>query len=237
MIAPSGTLKWTGQSPRLWRATRQQSPRAKNLAKSSGLLHLASGQPGPTSAQEQETVRNMTPQLRLVVLLSPLFLVAACGGSGQHRTTRLLNERLYYQLAPNLAAGNAALQPLPDGARVTLLGPAAFQDNVAALTDKYPSARASVIEALLDPSLMRVQLGDTSALPADQKRERLQNVAQYFVDYRLGSILLPIAPPQATPAASAGTAPAGLTITISVVCPHRQSGAGYGNGQAAPTCD
>lgn len=177
----------------------------------------------------------MTPRARLAVLLSPLFLLTACGSS-QPRTTRLLNERLSYQLAPNIAAGNVALQALPDGARVTLLSRQAFEDNVTVLTDKFPSTRASVIEALLDPSLMSIQLADTSALPPDQKQERINNVAHYFHDYGLGSTLQPVAPPQAMPPASAGPAPAGLTITISVVCPHRHPGAGYGNGQAMPAC-
>lgn len=178
----------------------------------------------------------MTPHARLAVLLSPLFLLNACGGSGQHRTARLLNERLSYQLAPNIAAGNVALQPLPDGAQVTLLSQRAFEDNVTALTDKYPSTRASVVEALLAPSLMRIQLADTSALPPDQKQERINNVTQYFQDYGLGSTLQPVASPQVMVPASAGPAPTGLTITISVVCPHAHPGPGYGTGQAQPAC-
>jgi hypothetical protein len=180
----------------------------------------------------------MTPHMRrLVVLLSPLFLVTACGGSGQRRTVDLLNDRLLIELSPNIAAGNAALQPLPDGARVTLLSPAAFRDDMKALTDKYPSTRASVIEALLDPSLMQVRLGDTSELPADERDARINDVARYFEDYGLGSTLQPAAPPQPMPPVSAGPVPRGLTITISVHCPNRQGIIGYGDGRAHPTCD
>ena len=179
---------------------------------------------------------------RLAVLLSPLLLVTACGWSGQQHTARVLNDRLQFLLARDIAAGKAAVQPMPDGARVTLLGTSAFPTDTNALAGEYPATRAKVIEALLDPKLMRIQLADTSALPADQRAERVQNVAQYFQDFGLGSTLVPAAPSQTMPQALAGPAPSGLTITISVQCPHVHrdvgySGAGYGDGTSKPVCD
>jgi hypothetical protein len=180
---------------------------------------------------------------RLAVLLSPLLLVAACGPSGQQRTVRLLDERLLFQLAPSIEAGDAALQILPDGARVTLLGGSpssnAPSSNRAKRTDdQFPAVRVAVIEGLLDPRLMRIQLADTSALPQAQRDARVKDVARYFEAYGLGSTLQPAAPPQAMPPGSAaGAAPSGLTITISVQCPDRHRGPGYGSGRSMPVCD
>jgi hypothetical protein len=62
-------------------------------------------------------------------------------------------------------------------------------------------------------------------------------VARYFEAFGLGSTLQPAAPSQAMPPGLAGTAPAGLTITITVQCPGRHHGAGYGSGISMPVCD
>jgi hypothetical protein len=112
----------------------------------------------------------------LAVLLCPLLLIAACGPSAQQRTTRLLDDRLQTQLAHQIAAGRAVVQQLPDGARVTLLDSSLFPNGPRALDDQVPDIRADVIEGLLDPTLMRVQVADTSTLPADQRDTRVQNV-------------------------------------------------------------
>jgi hypothetical protein len=175
------------------------------------------------------------PARRLVVSLSPLLLMAACS-SGQQHTTRLLNDRLQAQLAPDVAAGNAVLQPLPNGAVITLPGPSLFPANVRTLDDQQRDPRAGVIEGLLDPKLMSIQIADTSALPEDQRDTRIHNVERYFITYGLAPSLAPstAAPPAATQAAAT---PAGLTITISLQCPARTGGAGYGDGKSKPVCD
>jgi hypothetical protein len=166
---------------------------------------------------------------RLGVLLSPLLLLAACGPS--HHTQRVLGDRLYTQLAPDIVAGKAVLQPLPDGDQVTLLDPSMFPNDIRALSDAYPDIRANVIEAMLDPSLMQVQITDTAPLREDLRDARVRNVAQYFVDNGLASTLVP---PSQPPAAAA---PAGLTITITLRCPDRHGGSGYGDGRSHPVCD
>jgi hypothetical protein len=176
--------------------------------------------------------------LRLAVLLCPPLLLAACGGpSGPQLTTQGLDDRLAADLAPDIAAGNAVLQPLPGGARVTLLGSSAFPADERALDDQHRDARVSVIEGLLDPSLMRVQLVDTSGLPDDLRDSRVRNLAQYFADFGLGSTLLPTAPRSVLPPGSAGATPPGLTITISVDCPHANDRSGHGDGGSHPVCD
>jgi hypothetical protein len=169
----------------------------------------------------------------LVVLLGPLLLVAACGPSPQQNTTRLLNDRMQTQLAHDIAIGRAAVQPLPDGVRVTLLGSSMFANDVKALDDQLPVIRADVIEGLLDPTLMRVQVADTSALPANQRNTRVQNVEAYFADNGLESVLVPANPAQVTAAAG----PAGLTITVEVQCPPPDHHIGYRDGLSRPVCE
>jgi hypothetical protein len=167
---------------------------------------------------------------RILILICPLLLLAACGPSDQHRTARLLDQRLQARLAPDIAAGNAVFQPLPDGARITLLSRSQFPNDVQALDDKTRDVRASVIEGLLDPELMRIDVADTSTLPNYQRDTRVQDVRQYFEAVGLGSTL------QAMPPEPAAATPAGLTITIAVQCPQRHDGAGYRSGRAKPAC-
>jgi hypothetical protein len=188
----------------------------------------------------------MSPHpIHLAGLLCPLLLVAACGPSGEQRAAWELDQRLQARLAPDIAAGNATLQPLPEGAQVTLLGSAQIVPGPITRSPnivRMPSAngtdmRADVIEALLAPQLMRVQLADTSALPEYERQARLQDLEQFFVAYGLGSVLQPdegqAVPP---PPGPTGAAPAGLTITISVQCPHLREHAVYDTDHLQPDC-
>jgi hypothetical protein len=173
------------------------------------------------------------PVRRFAVFLSALLLIAACSSGVQH-TTRLLNNRLQDRLAPDIASGTATLQPLPGGAQITLLGNLQFPDDAPALNDQQRDVRSSVVEGMLDPALMQVQVADTSALPLDQRNARVRNVVQYFAAYGLAPSLLPVPPEQASPS---GAAAAGLTITIGIQCPGRHDGPGYGDGKSKPVCD
>jgi hypothetical protein len=175
------------------------------------------------------------PARRLAILLCPPLLLASCGPSGQQRTTQRLNDRLAVLLAPDVAAGSAVFQPLPDGARVTLLGSSLFPFAENMPGNQAHDVRASVTEALLDPSLMRLQVVDTSALPPDQQDARVGNVARYFVAYGLGPTLLPAPSHAVLPPGPPGATPPGLTITIFVQCPPPYGGTGY--GQSRPVCD
>ena len=103
------------------------------------------------------------------------------------------------QLAPEIEAGRAVVQQLPGwgsghAARFSL-----FPNGPKALDDQIPDIRADVIEGLLDPSLMRVQVADTSTLPADQRDTRVRNVEDYFTANGLGSVLVPAEAPPAPP--------------------------------------
>jgi hypothetical protein len=188
--------------------------------------------------QLRENIRTMNRYAGgLAVSLGPLLLtLACCGPSPQQRTTRLLDDRMQTQLASEINAGRAVVQQLPDGARVTLLDQSLFPNGPKALDDQVPDVRADVIEGLLDPSLMRVAVADTSALPADQRDTRIRNVEDYFTANGLGFVLVPAeAAPGAPGPAAAG--PAGLTITVSVQCPPTNHSIGYGDGTAMPVCE
>ncbi len=171
---------------------------------------------------------------QLAVLLGPVFLLGACGPSGQQHATQLLNNRLQTRLAPDIAAGRAVLQPQSDGATVTLLDPTLFPNSADVLDNRENDVRASVVEALLDPSLMRLRVTDTSSLPDRQRDTRVLNVMQYFTSNGLGLTLEPAEPLQAAPPAPAQ---GGLTVTIKVQCPNRDDRAGYGSGRSKPICD
>lgn len=123
------------------------------------------------------------------------------------------------------------MQSLPDGALVMLLDPSLFPNTADALDNRISDPRANIVEGLLDPSLMSVQVADTSTLPLEQRRARVKNVVEYFQVAGLGPAVQPgDAPP--------GTTPAGLAVTIKVRCPDAGSSAmNYDYGRAAPTCD
>jgi hypothetical protein len=164
------------------------------------------------------------------VLFIPLILLTACG-SGQQRTAQLLDQRLQVTLGPEIAAGQATVQKVATGDRVTLLGSSSFPNGPRALDDQSLDIRADVIEALLDPRLMQVQVADSSTLPAVQRDVRVRNVEQYFTANGLGPVLVPADP------APASAGPAGLGITISVVCPGPDGFSGYRDGRARPVCE
>jgi len=177
------------------------------------------------------------PTGRLARLLAPLILLGACSSDhGLHRTTQLLNNRLQTLMAPDIASGAASVQPLPDGAQVTLLGNSLFPNTVEALADRDREVRASVIQGLLDPSLLTIAVADTSTLSPQLREVRVRNVNTYFQDNGLGLSLLPNALPPVPPPGSAAAAAQGLTITILLDCPaHRQPG-NWGTGPTIPSC-
>jgi hypothetical protein len=179
----------------------------------------------------------------LAVLLCLLLALGACGqSSGEQRATSLLDERLQVTLAPDIAAGNAALQPLQNGAQVTLLGTAQYPPGARAEDVNGRDVRADVVEGLLDPRLIRIQVGDTSVLSDYQRDARVRDMTQYLQTYGLEPTLQPAAPLQSAapvqvvPVGSAGGVPAGLTITISVQCPDHYARIDRESDEANPYC-
>nr|WP_294557173.1 hypothetical protein [uncultured Rhodopila sp.] len=175
---------------------------------------------------------------RLTGFIAPLLLVTACSWDhGLHRTSEVLNDRLKVTLAPDITAGHAALQPLPNGAQVTLLGNSDFRDQVDARDDRIREVRASVVQGLLDPSLIRIAVADTSGLTAEQRATRVRNVTQFFKDNGLALSLLPEGQASALPAGAASApAPQGVTITLLLDCPAQRQPTNWNYLPPIPSC-
>ena len=140
---------------------------------------------------------------RLVALFGPLLFVVACT-SGNNSAANL-GQRMQVLLAPDIAAGRVGLEQLPDGARVTLPEQSLFPTGRGELDDKGRFILASVIQGLLDPGILRIDVAESAP---DRllvcKQRRLSAVRQYFVDYGLGPSLQPAAP-RDVPPGSVGT--------------------------------
>jgi hypothetical protein len=149
-------------------------------------------------------------------LLSPIFLVA-CTSSGPSRSAQGLGQRLQTQLAGEIAAGQAVLEQLPDGARVTIPEQTLFPRGGVELDDKGRYVLASVIEGLLEPRITRIEVAEPPAATIGLQGARTRAVTEYFEDYGLGPTLLPSALQQEIPPAPGSTAPQGMTITVTMV--------------------
>lgn len=165
--------------------------------------------------------------VRCALLFTPVLLLGACGS--QH-TAQQLDDRLQAHLAPQVAAGRAVVQPVHSGVRVTLMDLSVYPNDKPTLNDVAADVRADVIEGMLNPTLMQVQVADTSTLPEDQRIVRVSNVQQYFIQNGLELVLSP-----ADQAAADG--PAGLVITINVRCPPSDGIIGYRDGLSRPVCE
>jgi hypothetical protein len=107
--------------------------------------------------------------------------------------------------------------------------------DTKSLDDTIGDIRASVIEGLLDPTLMRIGVSDTSDSPAEVRNAQVRHVTDYFRSHLLESTLVPEDLP-GPPPATAAAAPAGVTIAIAVACPPHGS-SGYGSGAVSPACN
>jgi hypothetical protein len=159
----------------------------------------------------------MVPPRRqhLFALLIPAVLVGACTSSSSDRTAQLLGRRLETSLAPDVAAGRASLEQLPNGARVTLADQSLFSGNGngTKLTDAGRYTLASAIEGLLDPSITQVYVAGSPNGPIGLPDARTQAVTQYFTENGLGPVLRPSDQQSAVPAGASGVSQQGVTIT------------------------
>ena len=170
--------------------------------------------------------------IRTAAMFGPLILLAACA-SDQQKSVDMLNRRLQTTMKPEITDNRAAVQALPDGAIVTLLDGSKLPDDVGAMDNRVRDPRASIVEGLLDPSLMRLSVADTGGGSEFERQRRVASLTQYLTEYRLSTILQNA---EVTPVAAPVDAPAGLAVTIRVVCPDRTSWPGYGQGQSDPSC-
>ena len=170
--------------------------------------------------------------IRAAAVFGPLILLAACA-SDQQRSVDMLNCRLATTLKPEIDDNRVALQPLADGARVTLLDASKLPDDAGALDNRTRDPRASMIEGLLDPTLMKLTVADTGQAAEAERQKRVQSFVQYLEAYRLGPTLqgTEVMPSSAT---------TGRADRVGghhqVDCPSRTSWPGYGQGQSDPSC-
>lgn len=140
---------------------------------------------------------------RIAVLLSPILLLAGCGGLPGRATQ--LSDRFQTQLQPELASGQAGLVRLPDGACVTLADRALFNGGSAELSDKGRYALASVMQSLLAPRLLEVDVSEPATTSTTLQQARVNAVTQFLQEWQLAPPLqfpitvqaIPTAVPQA----------------------------------------
>jgi hypothetical protein len=149
---------------------------------------------------------------RRVALFVPILFVVACTSSGNNSAANL-GQRMQVLLAPDIAAGRVGLDQLPDGARVTLPEQSLFSPGRGELDDRGRFLLASVIQGLLDPGILRIDVAEPAPSPAYLQGPRTLAVRQYFVDYGLG----PALQPASVPPGSGDTAPQNVMITVSII--------------------
>jgi hypothetical protein len=156
--------------------------------------------------------------MRQTALLLGLLMVAACGKTDQQKTVDLLHQRLYESLADAAQAGAVTVQYRPDGAEIV------FPEGGKPFT---PDPRASMVEAMIDPSLLRIGIAAPAGLPPYEADRRVQAWTEDFGRMPLGGA-------QQAPAPQA--VPSGMAVTLQVICPHRHDDAGFAYGVREPGC-
>lgn len=154
---------------------------------------------------------------QLVASVMPLLMAAGCA-SGPDQDAHELGDRFQTQLRPQLAGGQAVLERLPEGVRVTVSEQSLFPRGSAELDDKGRYVLASVVESLLDPSLLQIQVVEWSPTSPALQLARVQAVADFLDRWQLLSA--PEAPPvQRAVAGEVGTASTQATTIIVLVNP------------------
>jgi hypothetical protein len=147
---------------------------------------------------------------RLPLLLLPLLAIAACS-SLQTKATNDLNARLQKRLAPDITAGRAVVEPLPDGARVTLVEQVLYPRGGTTMDDQGINVLTHVVQSLVEPSLLQITVTASPNTPEYLKAARMKAVLQDLAPAMLGNAVQPdlMVPDNA--------AAPGPTITIKVV--------------------
>jgi len=153
---------------------------------------------------------------RLGLLIAPLLVVAACCASSTERSTQDLYDRMSVSLAPEIMAGRATLQPLPPGVGVTLVGGAVFTPGRSDLSEAGRDVMTDVIQALLDPRLMSIEV-ETWAAPGTLQTARVQSVAQFIRQANLGLPIQVSVPTRREPPGTVPAAPYEATIIVNVI--------------------
>ena len=122
---------------------------------------------------------------RLAAMLAPLVLAAGCAG-GSGGTVRQLDARMQERLAPQVATHQAGVQLLSNGTRIELAEQALFPPGSAVLDAQGQFILASVIQGLMAPRLMLIEITPAAGTRVDLREARVDAVRQYFGEYALG---------------------------------------------------
>jgi hypothetical protein len=158
--------------------------------------------------------------VRLAILLSPLLAATACTSLPWpinwlgHAPREDLDSRLQMELAPELAAGRVSLRHTSDGTSVTFADQAVFAPGGADLNETGHAALTSVIQALIDPNLLHIEVAEATTTPASLQAARVQTVTGSFDHAGLAAAAQP---PVAAPPMPANTPVEGLTITVRLI--------------------
>ena len=147
-----------------------------------------------------------------LAVLAPLVLLAACGYDPGPVVTQ--NSRTDARLAPEIASGQIAVQPLVNGTQIAIPDDMLFAPGRTELDEKGRIVLTYVIQSLIEPTLLTIGVGDASDT---LHGARAQAVADYFRYHSLGPQLVPTAAPQVVPVGPAGTPVQGTMITLNVV--------------------
>ena len=143
---------------------------------------------------------------RVMAPIGAVLVTAGCaGGSGGPVSN--LDARMQEGLAPQAAMHQADVQAIPDGTRITLADDALFSPGSAMLDEQGRFVLASVIQGLLAPRLMSIEMTPSAGSSAYLQEARVQAVRQFFIDYELG--------PELAAGSEPGTQQA-FTITVHV---------------------
>src|SRR5512133_1781003 len=94
-------------------------------------------------------------RLRALASGAQLVLLVGCAAE---QSPQNLGDRLQAELNPQLANGSVTLERLPDGARIALPDQTLFPAGGAELDAQGRFILASLVEALLAPALLQVEV-------------------------------------------------------------------------------
>jgi flagellar motor protein MotB len=148
----------------------------------------------------------------LAAMLPALVLIAACSSEPSPVMTQ--NGRMDARLAPEIASGQVAVQPLASGTQIAIPDDMLFAPGRTQLDDKGRMVLTHVIQAMIEPTLLTIGVADASDT---FQGLRAQAVADYFRGHSLGPQLVPATAPQVVSVGAAGTSLPGSVITLTVV--------------------
>jgi outer membrane protein OmpA-like peptidoglycan-associated protein len=148
--------------------------------------------------------------LRASVSVAQLVLLLGCASE---RSPQDLSDRLQVELSPEIASGGVTLERLQDGARVTLPDQMLFQTGGAELDARGRYVLTSLVQALLAPPLLQVDIAGPAGTPMPLQQARVRAVTEFLQGIQVAPNLL-FTGLQEQPPAADGVAPQATTVTV-----------------------